>query len=163
MGGPVGLIALGVLVAFPSQWLGIGLIAAGLAWAFWNRRSNRRRAQRPKKARRIKAPPNRAYLRTWEQHRNRACRRIETEIGAACQEARAFIDQADGFPAWKARNADFIEAALGSIARAKFEGHSDDGPEQTRQRLVDLAESLSPEKVRLIGPELEQAITQRTA
>jgi hypothetical protein len=41
-GGPVGLISLGILAAFPSRWLGIGMISLGLVWLAWNR--YRRRA-----------------------------------------------------------------------------------------------------------------------
>jgi hypothetical protein len=107
-----------------------------------------------------------------EKHLALALKIVEDELGIASHEARVLIELGTRdpveaalartiFPKWKGQTSNFIEVVLGQAARAKFDGHPDDGAEQARQCLLEMAADLSADKIRLSGPDLAHAVETR--
>ncbi len=111
----------------------------------------------------------------WQSNQTFETQLVGDELAAACDEARAMTEliSRDGrveleialarswLPPWKDKTADYIETALGKVARARFLGNGEVDAEHARQNLLEISENLASYNVLLDNPGLEQAGARR--
>jgi hypothetical protein len=106
------VIVLGVLVAFPSQPLGIGLIVSGIVWGIWNfRRKSRSTDENHQLRERIDAGLIDA---------------IQHELVAAIEDGKSLGPDAfrppeyGPYKIWREKSGAYVETVFGSIEKQKF-------------------------------------------
>jgi hypothetical protein len=111
----------------------------------------------------------------WQSNQAFETQLVGDELAAACDEARAITEliNRDGrielevalarswLPPWRAKTADYIEATLGKVARARFLGNGEGDAEHARQSLLRISENLASYNILLDKPGLEQAGERR--